>query len=778
MRIAITSRIFEPEPAAASFRLAALANAFADAGHEVTVLSVLPPKGVPADDANRNYRVRRFPVLRDSTGYVRGYAQYMSFDIPLFFRILFGAKRDLIVTEPPPTTGFFVRLAAAIRRVPYAYYAADIWSDAAESTGASGFVVSVVRRMERFALSGARGVLAVNDGVRARVHEIAPRAVVHTVGNGVDTSVFSAVGETRGAGRYLIYSGTASEWQGAVIFIDALERVRTTHPDVRLVFLGQGSDWPALRTRAAQLPEDAVRFIPTVPPAEAAAWMRGAIASVASIKPDAGYDFAFPTKVFASWAAGTPVLYSGEGPVRSFMADHSGQTYLGEGCAYDVDAVTAAMSRVLEVQADVTGSAQRHELAGWAAANVDLSAVARRAADALGLGAGTSNLDGARSESRSGGLNLLIYPGALLGPGRVGKIGRSLQATGYFSETQIVGIGDGKLPASEELGRQVRIVRVRGAGLRDVLGGVRIMLIWPLRVYLTYRKQKISAVAAQNVYMLPLAYRLSRRTGAVFAYNAHELETETIGAVGAKKKIVKFLERRYIFKADVVSVVNDSIAEWYSEHYPGIKPVVVTNVPVDNGESVALREQLEIPEGELLFIHVGYMAPARNIPLILETFAKNPHAHVVFLGDGVLRPEVELAAAKSANIHVLPMVSPDQVVSRVRGADVGLNLIESSSLSYQLSTPNKMMEAIAAGVPPLSSDLYEARRLLGEELSKVWVLKSPAEELAEALARISRADIERFQELRPTLPTWNSQVQALVKAYGIALANVGENDAS
>lgn len=384
MRVAIASRIFEPEPSAASFRLAALATAFAEAGNDVTVLTVRPAHDAvesAASDRRRAFHVKRFPVLRDRTGYVRGYLQYLSFDVPLFFRILLGPKRDLVISEPPPTTGFFVRLAAMLRRTPYAYYAADIWSDASESTGAPAFVVGVVRGMERFAMSGARGVLSVNDGVTARIREIAPKARVHTVGNGIDTAVFSAEGPKMEAGRYLIYSGTASEWQGAGIFIDALERVLPEVPDARLVFLGQGSDWEALRKRASQLPDGAVEFVPTVPPTEAAAWMRGAVASLASIRPDAGYSFAFPTKVFASWASGTPVVYAGPGPVRDFIAVHGDEAALGTDCDYELTDVTDALRHAFA--RDLSDDA-RLATGEWAAQNVSLNAVALRAVAALG----------------------------------------------------------------------------------------------------------------------------------------------------------------------------------------------------------------------------------------------------------------------------------------------------------------------------------------------------------------------------------------------------------
>lgn len=369
----------------------------------------------------------------------------------------------------------------------------------------------------------------------------------------------------------------------------------------------------------------------------------------------------------------------------------------------------------------------------------------------------------------SKGLNLLIYPSSLLSSGRLSKISKSLQASGMFSETQIVGIESGPAALSGDLASGVRVVRIVGASLAQRLGAIRIMLFWPFRVYRHYRKQNLSAVAAQNVYLLPLAYHLSRRTGAIMVYNAHELETETIGAKGLKQKIAKFIERRYIRRAAVVSVVNEPIADWYSSHYEGVDPVVLTNTPVDAGGSVNLREQLSIPEQELLYIHVGFLMEGRSIPLLLETFSQLRNVHIAFLGDGYLRPEVEQAARLHSNIHLLPLVPPEQVVSVVRGADAGLCLIEHVSLSDKLSTPNKLMECLAANIPPLCSDIVEARRRLGPELSKTWVLKSPSEELAGALRSIGAEQIAEFKRNWRGLPSWDTQAAQLVSAYGDAI---------
>src|SRR5690606_28422965 len=97
------------------------------------------------------------------------------------------------------------------------------------------------------------------------------------------------------------------------------------------------------------------------------------------------------------------------------------------------------------------------------------------------------------SGGRRKGAHLLIYPSPLLGPGRIGKIGRSLQAAGYFDETIIVGIRSGDVAAVQEVGPKVRIERVRGASISRFLGGIRIMALWPLRVYRRYRRADLAA---------------------------------------------------------------------------------------------------------------------------------------------------------------------------------------------------------------------------------------------------------------------------------------------
>ena len=362
------------------------------------------------------------------------------------------------------------------------------------------------------------------------------------------------------------------------------------------------------------------------------------------------------------------------------------------------------------------------------------------------------------------GLNLHIYPSTLENASRICKVSSSIQSQIPFSESHLVGIGAEDLPLREEVAPGVAIVRVKGSGSRGTLGRILKVLLWQPRVYLRYRRDSIDVVASHNVWVLPMCFWLSRATGAKLVYNAHELETEAIAMRGVKQRVAQKIESRYIVRCRVVSVVNESIADWYENRYDIPRPVVVGNVPVVRDEPADLRARLGLGDDVMLYVHTGNLVHGRNIPLILDVFARHADKHVVFLGDGHLRGEVDASARANRNIHLLPPVPPDMIVSNVREADVGLCLIEHVDLSDQLSSPNKLMEALAASIPALCSDLVEARRLLGP-LAKNWVLNDPERDLDDAITRINKSDVAEFCALWTGVRPWDEEVVPLVDAY-------------
>jgi glycosyltransferase involved in cell wall biosynthesis len=376
--VVVAARLFPPEPAAAAYRLGALAAALVRRGASVTALTTRPPRGVDASTWSRDgVLVRRWPVLRDAAGAVRGYVQFASFDGPLLFRLLFTRAPDVVVVEPPPTTGTVVRLVCGLRRVPYVYYAADVSSTAAAGIGVPAPIVRVLRAVERWVLRRAAHVLAVSPGVADEVQRLGvPAERVTMVGTGVDTDQFSPGVAASAASRTFVYAGTMSEIQGVEVFVRAFARLAREDDAVQLVMLGGGAEAPALRQMAELLCPGRVRFEGLVSAARVAEELRSARAGLASVRPARGYDFAYATKMFVSTACGVPVVYAGVGPGRQLVVQHD----LGWAADWDVDAVEEAMRQALE---SPTSASRQVRLADWTRANASLSLVGERAADAV-----------------------------------------------------------------------------------------------------------------------------------------------------------------------------------------------------------------------------------------------------------------------------------------------------------------------------------------------------------------------------------------------------------
>lgn len=361
-------------------------------------------------------------------------------------------------------------------------------------------------------------------------------------------------------------------------------------------------------------------------------------------------------------------------------------------------------------------------------------------------------------------LYLQIYPSALVNASRMEKIARSVRAGGAVGDVHLVGVQPGNLPAREEVGPGVTIRRIRGTARLGAVGQGLRALFWQPAVLALYAFRPVGVVACHNIWVLPMCWALAKITRAELVYNCHELETEAVAMVGLKQKIAKFFERRLVGSCALVSVVNESIADWYEAEYPQIaRPIVVGNVPIVRDAWVDLRGKLGVSDDEMLYIHTGYVDAVRNIPLIVATFERSRH-HVVFLGDGPLRSMIEESGRRHANIHWLPPVEPDLIVAHTREADVGLCLIEiERDLSDRMASPNKLLEALAANTPALCSDLIEARRLLGAH-ADAWILHDPEAELSGALERISKADVRAFRANWRGTTTWDEEVKELVSA--------------
>jgi glycosyltransferase involved in cell wall biosynthesis len=153
--------------------------------------------------------------------------------------------------------------------------------------------------------------------------------------------------------------------------------------------------------------------------------------------------------------------------------------------------------------------------------------------------------------------------------------------------------------------------------------------------------------------------------------------------------------------------------------------------------------------------------------------------HLAILGIGRRDPALDTALAGSAasdRIHLLPAVPPDELLEWVSGADVDVLPIQPSTLNHRLSTPNKLFESLAAGVPVVASDFPAMRAVVADDpdgpLGELVDPTDPAA-IARAIRSIlerspaERADL-RARCLRAAHTRWNWETESvgLLDLYG------------
>ena len=183
------------------------------------------------------------------------------------------------------------------------------------------------------------------------------------------------------------------------------------------------------------------------------------------------------------------------------------------------------------------------------------------------------------------------------------------------------------------------------------------------------------------------------------------------------------------------------------------------------------------PETRIVLYQGGFM-PNCGLDVLLRAIPLVPRAHLVLLGFGPLRDELIARAAEPASggrIHVLPAVPPEELADWVVSADVGVMPNQPRTLNERLSTPNKLFESLAVGLPVVSSDFPERRRIVIDDPDgPLGAVCDPTDPVALGAAIRSILDLDpaaradlRARCLRAAHERWNweTQLERLLEEY-------------
>ncbi|HSW43544.1 MAG TPA: glycosyltransferase, partial [Patescibacteria group bacterium] len=171
-------------------------------------------------------------------------------------------------------------------------------------------------------------------------------------------------------------------------------------------------------------------------------------------------------------------------------------------------------------------------------------------------------------------------------------------------------------------------------------------------------------------------------------------------------------EQRWARSADAVVTVNDAYADILSELLGVPRPAVVRNCPdpydPPNGPPDRLRARLDIPPATAIVLYQGGLMTERGIEQGMDAILQVPDAVLVVMGFGSNRALYAARAAEApyrGRVLLADPVPPQELLEWTASADVMLMTIQPTTLNHRHTTPQKLWEAIAAGVPVVASDL-------------------------------------------------------------------------
>ncbi len=270
--------------------------------------------------------------------------------------------------------------------------------------------------------------------------------------------------------------------------------------------------------------------------------------------------------------------------------------------------------------------------------------------------------------------------------------------------------------------------------------------------------------------------RLGQRNPGPLVYDTHELYFHRAAPPRRPwNRLQRWLginlERWLACRADLILTTSPYFAQFLARQWHIPPPTVILNgatAPVDH-------PALPRPAGARLWlVHTGHLiARGRRLPDLLGGLASSPDdVHLSFIGGGPQEGDLRALARAlnlSRRVHFVPPVPPAMVSAAIREADAAVIAFDSSSPGYALTLPNKLFEAIAAGLPVLGAETPALSDFFAEHpVGLLWRPGDPAD-LARAIARLrepaARRQWQRAARQAQLRVGWPAQASRLVASY-------------
>jgi len=228
-----------------------------------------------------------------------------------------------------------------------------------------------------------------------------------------------------------------------------------------------------------------------------------------------------------------------------------------------------------------------------------------------------------------------------------------------------------------------------------------------IRLFFFLLLKKMDAICAIDLdTIIPCLY-ISRWKKITRIYDAHEFFSELKEVISRPgiQKVWQRIEKKAMPKFKWGYTVSESIAEEFHRRYR-VSYKTIRNVPL-------LQELDNMVTSEKFILYQGAVNQARGFEYLIPAM-QWINARLVICGDGNFMPQLKKLISDyqlEDKIELKGMLAPSALWTIAQQAHIGVAVPEKEGLNQYLALPNKFFDYVHAGLPQVTVDYPEYRKM-------------------------------------------------------------------
>jgi len=279
------------------------------------------------------------------------------------------------------------------------------------------------------------------------------------------------------------------------------------------------------------------------------------------------------------------------------------------------------------------------------------------------------------------------------------------------------------------------------------------------------RQREIQAIYLRHLNLADFLLRWKGYFKVPMVFEAHEVFHLTTERKEKRAKIRK-LEERVYKRLDGVVAISHGLAEDLRAIFSIQAPLAI--IPDGVNLDLFRMERRPIERGKI--IYVGQMYSWKGVKVSIQAMPHLPgwQLHMVGGGEKEIEAYRQLAMKMGVADRVVfhGQVPPLEVCKHLADAQVAVLPLTRDTIGARYTSPLKLFEYMAAGVPIVASDLPSLREILQHEVNALLVEPENPQALADGIRRMSNPDLaERIRskaEEDVLQYTWEKRAQRII----------------